>query len=156
MPAFYRMPVAYLTALVAVGLVVAIRRPDRVVEATPNPPAEPIAGEETPGDEPIRPVRPSAPDPILRNSQGLRRKVLVRELGLLAGQSADSPAGSGDPLDYLSIQFVFEETPPGRPSKLRVGPAAGPPVGWVPAESVVEWDTRLMARPTPRAGRPPW
>src|SRR5262249_12088924 len=60
----------------------------------------------------------------------------------------------GKPLDYFAIRFVYGEWPAGAPTMLQVGPRDGPPQGWVPAGSVLEWDTRLMARPTRRAGRP--
>ena len=59
-----------------------------------------------------------------------------------------------DLLDYFAIRFVFGESPPDRPTMIQVGPSGGPAAGWVPMASVLEWDTRLMARPTPRAGRP--
>lgn len=101
-------------------------------------------------NDPEAPARVAAPtaDPILRNAQGLRRKVLVRELGLRAFDRAVGGRASGPPLDYFSIQFLHGQTAPGPEPRLEVGPASGPSAGWVPARSVLEWDTRLMARPT--------
>ena len=61
----------------------------------------------------------------------------------------------GKPLDYFAIRYLIGEEPAGHPERFQVGPMGGPPQGWVPASAVLEWDTRLMARPTPRAGRPP-
>ena len=61
-----------------------------------------------------------------------------------SGNSASAPRSRPDPtsrrpgpdLDYFAIQFVFDEADPARPRPdlLRVGPAEGPPVGWVPAD----------------------
>ncbi|QDV34122.1 vWA domain-containing protein [Tautonia plasticadhaerens] len=161
MPPLYRMPVFYLVTLVvgsALGMASLFRggpgRPPVVGPGVPGPP--PGAGRP---DVEAAHDPPPVDDGILRTADGLRRKVLVRELGLRPrfGPGPDSPP-SGDPLDYYAVQFVFEEARPEGPDgprSLRVGPAEGPPTGWVPADAVLAWDTRLMARPTPRGGRPP-
>ncbi|WP_152051665.1 vWA domain-containing protein [Tautonia marina] len=161
MPPLYRMPVFYLLVLLlggAVGLASWIGgeplgsadrsglddRPNARADRQDAIPAEP----NTPSD-----------DGILRTSDGLRRKVLVRELGLRPRFRPDpaSPS-SGDDLDYYAIHFVFDEadpTGPDAPRFLQIGPAEGPPLGWVPESGLLSWNTRLMARPTPNRSRPP-
>ncbi len=67
-----------------------------------------------------------------------------------AGTGRRGGEAVGRPLDYFAIRFLYGETP----AMFQVGPREGPAQGWVPVASVLEWDTRLMARPTPRAGRP--
>ena len=74
---------------------------------------------------------------------------MIRELDVVPRRTPDGDA-TGRPLDYFAIRFVYGESP----TMVQVGPRAGGPEGWVPRESVLEWDTRLMARPTPRASRP--
>jgi hypothetical protein len=97
----------------------------------------------------IRPVVPSESDAILKTPDGLRRKVVIRELDAVPRKTPDGVA-SGRPLDYFAIRYVYGETP----SMVQVGPRSGTPEGWVPRASELEWDTRLMAKPTPRASRP--
>ena len=151
MPALYRMPVAYLIVLVAAAVWAASTIGRRPVT---------IAGDSGVTDSDVRrgpiasppiSISPSGllTDGILRTPEGLRRKVLIRTLGAtVRGTGArDQPI----PLDYLSIHFVFGE----RPGSREIGPAQGPPIGWVDEDSTLEWDTRLMARPTARQGRPP-
>jgi hypothetical protein len=93
--------------------------------------------------------RPPA-DGILRTADGLRRKVVVKDLAVVC--RADPGGGKpGASLDYFAIRFLYGE----QPGHFQVGLMGGPPEGWVPASSVLEWDTRLMARPTARSGRPP-
>ncbi len=150
MPALYRMPVFYLLVLV-VGLAIGLNHVlSPRVEPDPS-----LAGpvEETP--PPIRVAteaddRPP-PDGILRTVDGLRRKVVVKDLAVVCRSDPGAPRATGPSLDYFSIRFLYGE----QPDWCQVGPMGGPPEGWVPAGSVVEWDTRLMARPTARAGRPP-
>jgi hypothetical protein len=160
MPPLYRMPVFYLALILLgalAGLASMIRGgPDRPARGTDGAmlPSASSRPRIDPGDD-----GPPIDDGILRSSEGLRRKVLVRELGLKPRFEPDpgSPA-SGDPLDYYAIRFVFGEAQPEGPDGpefLQVGPAEGPPDGWVPADSVLAWNTRLMARPTPRTDRPP-
>ena len=153
MPALHRMPVFYL--LVLVGVVAygigggfdsrkVAESVEPIEEATP-----PIRLATEDDDRPAK-------DGILRTTDGLRRKVVVKDLAVVC---RSEPGGGGKavgpPLDYFAIRYIYDEEPKGRPDRFRVGPMGGPPQGWVPASAVLEWDTRLMARPTPRAGRPP-
>jgi hypothetical protein len=157
MPALYRMPIVYLLALFiaagwgltrlgnreATSVEVSLVAP--TVAATPAP-AEP---------EKIAPVPPEPSDGILRTAEGLRRKVVVKDLDLVCRRDPDDGPPVGSRLDYFAIRYLYGETPPGRPRMFQIGPREGPPQGWVPESAVVEWDTRLMARPTARNGRPP-
>lgn len=155
MPAFYRMPVVYLLAVtVAAGwgltrLGGGAKVPNRVVANAPQavPSAAPAPLSERP--EPAEPA-----DGILRTPDGLRRKVVVKDLDLVCRRDPEDGPPVGPKLDYFAIRYLFGETPPGRPRMFQIGPREGPPQGWVPEAAVVEWDTRLMARPTPRRGRP--
>ncbi len=150
MPALYRMPVFYLVVLVAV-VAYGVGHgfgPEKV-----SPTIEP----ESPEDAP-RPIRVatddedrSTKDGILRTADGLRRKVVVKDLAVVCRTDPGGGKVVGKPLDYFAIRFLYGE----KPAQFQVGPMGGPPQGWVPASAVLEWDTRLMARPTPRAGRPP-
>ncbi|MEW4568265.1 vWA domain-containing protein [Tautonia sp. JC769] len=167
MPPLYRMPVVYLLVML-IGGVVGLAS---WIGGSPPPSSSDRSGLDgrttvrpnqdppstTPADTPID-------DGILRTDAGLRRKVLVRELGLRPRFRPDpkSPT-SADDLDYYSIHFVFDEAgaDPADPSGpdsarfLQIGPAESPPLGWVPESGVLAWDTRLMARPTPAGPRPP-
>jgi hypothetical protein len=152
MPALYRMPVFYLLVIVglfAYGVGVGFRpKPISVpVDLTVEPPP-PIRVATEEDDKPT-------PDGILRTADGLRRKVVVKDLAVVC--LADSWSGRvvGKPLDYFAIRYIYDEKPAAHPERFQVGPMGGPPQGWVPASAVLEWDTRLMARPTARAGRPP-
>lgn len=165
MPALYRMPIAYLAAAVVLtilGLATASgRRP------TPSTPAKPAASPRRqpadstpprkPGESPSQPIAgiPQAADGILRTSEGLRRKVLVRTLGLVPRVEPNGRAAGGPALDYFSLHYVLEESPESSDRWLRIGPRDGPPEGWVPLDSVLEWPTRLVATPTPPGQRPP-
>ena len=147
MPALYRMPVFYLLVLVGViaygvghGFRSAKIAP--IVESTEEAP-RPIRVATEADDR-------STQDGILRTSDGLRRKVVVKDLAVVCRSEPGGGRAVGRPLDYFAIRYLYEEGP----GRFRVGPKGGPPQGWVPASSVLEWDTRLMARPTPRAGRP--
>ncbi|HEX8200538.1 MAG TPA: vWA domain-containing protein [Isosphaeraceae bacterium] len=152
MPAFYRMPVFYLVAILvaaAVGLGTLGRGAGTTTTAS-----APLRSEAP------RPVTPKAEpaetpdDGILRTADGLRRKVVVKDLGVVCRSEPRAGRAVGEPLDYFAIRYVFGEAREDGRTMFRVGPLGGPPQGWIPAESVLEWDTRLMARPTPRAGRP--
>jgi len=154
MPALYRMPVFYLALLVGAGAYAIGHRsrPPRAVEAAPEV-VEPIPrvaaakGAEVEGG--------SAGDGILRTAEGLRRKVVVRDLAVGCRTEPGGGKVAGPPLDYFAIRYLHGEEPPGQSAWFRVGPRDGPPQGWVPASAVLEWDTRLMARPTARQGRQP-
>jgi hypothetical protein len=155
MPPLYRMPVFYLAAMslaIAIGLGSWVRaRPaaspvETKVSTVPPAANVPVIAPK-PKDEPVS-------DGILRTADGLRRKVLVKDLDVVCRTEPEGGKPVGGPLDYFAIRFLYGVTPPGRPPMLQVGPRGGPPQGWVEASAVLVWDTRLMARPTPRAGRP--
>jgi len=155
MPALYRMPVFYLILLVGgVGYGVADRfRPERVVEPVDSmrvvSPMAVIVRDSTAVVE-----GGSAGDGILRTADGLRRKVVVKDLAVVARAGPGSGGSVGAPLDYFAIRYLHAAEPVDHPDWLQVGARGEPPQGWVPAASVLEWDTRLMARPTARRGRP--
>jgi von Willebrand factor type A domain len=150
MPALYRMPVFYLVVLVgavAYGFAHGLR------PATVSTEIESESFDEAP-----RPIRVatddedrSTKDGILRTPEGLRRKVVVKDLAVVCRTDPSGGKIVGKPLDYFAIGFLYGE----QPGQFQVGPMGGPPQGWVPSTSVLEWDTRLMARPTPRSGRSP-
>jgi hypothetical protein len=158
MPAFYRMPVFYLLAVVALaaGAVGSLNRRARSAGTESRHAHNDIT---PPSPKVVAPQSPPPVDPddgILRTPEGLRRKVLIKDLDVVCRSDPDGGITVGAPLDYFAIRYLYGETPPGQPKRmLQIGLAAGHPEGWVPAESVLEWDTRLMARPTVRAGRPP-
>ncbi len=144
-PALYRMPVAYLALAVVAGLwLVARGSPRRGDGASVSPSfAAPLLDQLVARAEPQFSRDPGS-DAVPR------RKVVVRELDLVPRRMPDSDA-SGSPLDYYGVRFVHDESP----TMLQVGPRTGVPDGWVPRESVIEWDTRLTARPLTRGARPP-
>ncbi|MHC5543040.1 hypothetical protein ACYOEI_32870 [Singulisphaera rosea] len=161
MPPLYRMPVFYLAVLL-IGGVVEVRhwlRSSSVTSAQPDvasvasPVSEPWVAAPVDAPEPSR--RPVENDGILRTPDGLRRKVLVKDLDVVCRDEPVGGSAVGPPLDYFAIRFVYGESSPDTPTTVRIGPRGGPPQGWIPRDSVLEWDTRLMARPTPREGRPP-
>src|SRR5207249_1912674 len=110
----------------------------------------PVVVVSTPKAEPVEP----ADDGILRTADGLRRKVVVKDLGVVGRSAPRDGWAVGEPLDYFAIRYVFGEVQETGRTMFQIGPREGPPQGWVSSEAVLEWDTRLMARPTPRAGRP--
>jgi hypothetical protein len=149
------MPIVYAAALL-IGLALALgswarspRAPARNAPATAGQASSPAATAPPAAEEP----RDS--DPILRTSEGLRRKVVVKQLGVVCRSDPQGGRPVGAPLDYFAICFLYGQRPDEDPTVLQVGPREGPAQGWVPASAVLEWDTRLMARPTPRRGRPP-
>ena len=151
MPALYRMPAFYLLVLcvgAACGIFAGLW--PRTALAPVESSVEAVPAIRVATDEEDRPP----PDGILRTGDGLRRKVVVKDLAVVCRADLGAGKAVGPPLDYFAIRYLFGESPPGRPSQFQVGPMAGPPQGWVPADSILEWNTRLMARPTPKAGRP--
>ena len=151
------MPVFYLAAMMlaaAIGLSSWVRaRPAVSPGAATGESAGPGAAA-PPAAKPATPVDMPATDGILRTADGLRRKVVIKDLDVIC---RSEPAGGrpvGGPLDYFAIRFLYGESPVAQPTRFQVGPRRGPPQGWVSGEAVLEWDTRLMALPTPRAGRP--
>ncbi len=156
MPALYRMPVFYLLLLVGgtAYLVVAHFRPEPVVEPLDSTSfvavaAAPIAREAAAVVE-----GGSAGDGILRTADGLRRKVVIRDLAVEARDGPGTGSVVGPPLDYFAIRYLHGADPAANPEWLQVGARGERSQGWIPATAALEWDTRLMARPTPRAGRP--
>src|SRR4051794_6966692 len=151
MPPLYRMPLFYLVVLLltaAFGLGSWFSsRPVASPGASTAPAALPLA-KPTVAESPARPKEPRGPsDPILRTADGLRRKVVVKDLDVVCRSEPEGGKVIGWPLDYFAIRFLYGEVPPDRPRMFQVGPRQGPPEGWVDASSVLEWDTRLMARP---------
>lgn len=146
----YRMPVVYVAlALVggaALGAYGLTRGRDR-----PNPPG-PVAddGATITAPEPDRVATiatttppPAVDDGILRTEDGLRRKVLIRSLGLRLRDRPRDGTPVGDEPGLYSLWYVHGEAP----GQIQVGPAEGGPAGWLPADGVLEWDTRIMVRP---------
>ncbi len=165
MPPLYRMPVFYLTISLlglTLGIVSLFSGEETSVRDT-SPENSNLAlvdsnrpDSKSPTNSTIKAPLPISDDGILRTADGLRRKVLVNELALVPRSDPNDSVTNGTPLDYYSIHFVYDETPPDAPEPFfEIGPMEGPPIGWVPARSVLEWDTRLMALPTPRKGRSP-
>jgi hypothetical protein len=154
------MPVFYLAALVltaAVGLGSWMRPSPAVATGTINPGGPDLGavpGRAAAVAKAVAPVDPPATDGILRTADGLRRKVVVKELNVVCQSAPGAGRRVGGPLDYFAIRFLYGESPPEQPTAFQVGPREGPPQGWLSASALLEWDTRLMARPTPRTGRP--
>ena len=142
MPALYRMPVAYLAALAVALTWAVVDRSQRVAVPDLSP---------SPTVATARPAMRTSIDASLVTPAGLRRSVIVKDLGVAL---RDGPGGyvlPGQPLDPFAIRSVFGESA----SMVQVGPRGGEPEGWIPSAATWAWETRLMARPTPRAGRPP-
>src|SRR4051794_15589302 len=151
MPALYRMPVFYLLLLMGAGAYAVLglgSRPSTELSTEIEPVVEPprVAPSEAEEDAIDR------ADGILRTAEGLRRKVVVKDLAVVCRTDPGGGRSVGSPLDYFAIRYVFGAEPIEHPARFRVGPKDGPPQGWVPASAVLEWDTRLMARPTAREG----
>lgn len=159
MPALYRMPVAYAAALLLASVWwFASWEGSSRMEATPvliGPQAQPAMPAPAPVTAAPDPPPTAASDRILRTAEGLRRKVLVKDLDVVCQTEADGGRADGSPLDYFATRFVYGESPPGQPTMMRIGLRKATTPCWVPIASVLEWDTRLMARPTARHGRPP-
>jgi hypothetical protein len=160
---FYRMPVFYLAALILACALWMIQwgrsaasRPvagvEAVVASTTSRTMEPPAQPERPG---AGQAPPAEADAIMRTEAGFRRKVVVKDLDVVCRSEPQGGREVGPPLDYFAIRYVYREWPEGAPTRVEIGPRGGPAQGWVRSAAVLEWDTRLMARPTPRSGRPP-
>ncbi|MEO6809217.1 MAG: vWA domain-containing protein [Isosphaeraceae bacterium] len=155
MPPFYRMPIVYLAALVLATLAVVASVGRRPIATANVPNAPEIVIHPRPVPQSPGPPDPEPKDGILRTADGLRRKVVVKDLGVVCRSEPLGGHSVGPDLDYFSIHFVYEESPADDPRMVQIGPMTGPPLGWVSTNAVLEWDTRLMARPTPTTGRPP-
>ncbi len=166
MPALHRMPLFYLLATVAAAVAALVAHghrdvpskavyPDGSAAVSPQPPTgEPFDANPDPTCGPSGTDGGLADDGILRTPDGLRRKVLVKSLDIVPSPDPGGPRAASPTLDYFSILFVLDERVAGDGQPwFRVGARDGTPIGWVPASGVLEWDTRLMARPTERAGR---
>jgi hypothetical protein len=161
MPVFY---LAMLAAALVIGVASWARAPrsrDTVAsmgratipDRAESSPSSVGAGSPKPDDSP-RPDVVKADDPILRTPDGLRRKVVVKDLDIVCQSKASGGRPVGSPLDYFSIHYLFGEIPGKDTPWYQIGPRDGPPRGWIPGTAALEWDTRLMANPTGRAGRP--
>ena len=154
MPALYRMPAFYLAAALlasAVGVAGLVTGGAPGSRAAPTGAAPPLTVAAPAKPKAAEEISEPADDGILRTADGLRRKVVVKDLDLTCREEPGPGLPVGKPLDYFAIRYVYAEAP----GWIKVGSPGGTPDGWVPAGSVLEWDTRLMARPTRRAGRPP-
>lgn len=156
MPPLHRMPIVYLAA----ALILATLGFARAVGHRTKPAAASVSTTGSPSAPPVVaatsavPIAAAQDDGILRTTDGLRRKVLIRALGVLARVQPQGPPAGSAALDYFSIHYVYGETPPDSARWFRIGTRDGSPEGWVPAEDVLEWTTRLVATPTPRGDRP--
>ncbi len=155
MPALYRMPIVYIVLLlIAAAYPIGMRLTTRATSSSVSivAPEEPSSS----SSSAIRKPDPLLPlnlvnDGILRSPEGLRRKVVIRDL---TTRPMDKPEGGravGSPLDYFSIHYIRAESG----GLVQIGPESGSARGWIPSSAAIEWETRLMARPTARAGRPP-
>ncbi|HEU5117306.1 MAG TPA: vWA domain-containing protein, partial [Isosphaeraceae bacterium] len=158
MPPLLRMPVFYvgLTLLSLTGWLVGRNLlTQQAVESsrasTPSPTVAILSSPETPAVEAA--FRPSTDDPILRTPEGLQRKVVVTDLGVRPWTEARGGGFAGESLDYFGLFFVLSDPPAGS-ERIQIGDREGKPVGWVPQSRVLEWDSRLMAVPTPVPNRP--
>ena len=123
MPPLYRMPVFYLAGLV-LALVVGVGslarstgfRTARTTSdslgggkhsldsaASPRPP-EASKASDTP-----QAVAEVVDDSILRTADGLRRKVVVKDLDVICQSKLLGGHPVGSPLDYFSIHYLFGE-----------------------------------------------
>lgn len=164
MPPLYRMPAFYL-AMLAAALVVGVaswartpRSRDVVVSAEPrkvaNQPKSSVPDAPAKRADVALAGIEKSEDLILRTPEGLRRKVVVKDLDVVCQSKPSGGRPVGSPLDYFSIHYLFGESPGKEAPFYQIGPREGPPRGWIAGTSALEWDTRLMARPTGRAGRP--
>ncbi|WP_406696617.1 VWA domain-containing protein [Singulisphaera sp. Ch08] len=158
MPPLYRMPVFYAFALLitgayAIGTWSASDRTSQrpTPQRTTAPPPDRAALRAPIVESPTTGLM----DGILRTSEGLRRKVLIKDLDVLCQSEPSGGTVANSPLDYFAIRYVYGESPTDRPTAFQLGSKEEASPCWVPSASVLEWDTRLMARPTPRQGRPP-
>src|SRR4051794_3851754 len=118
MPPLYRMPVFYLavlalTTLAGLGTRLSDRPTSAPVSATPAAPP-PASATAVPAAEPPVALPPVAvSDGILRTPEGLRRKVVVKDLDVVCWSEPDRLLGRpvGRPLDYFAIRFVSAESP---------------------------------------------
>lgn len=161
MPPLHRMPIAYLALLIAAAAFGLTRlktgglSEDQTTAPRPVATGEPReASPSIPSAAMVTETGTEAPDPILRTAEGLRRKVLIKDLGVVARSAPVGGVPVGEPQDYFSIHYVLSDPPPGG-GWIEIGDRDGHSLGWLPADAVLEWDTRLMARPAPRNGRPP-
>ncbi len=152
------MPAAYLAAAVLAGSLYASGwlAPQRSVLTLVGPPSLPPAIDanvsvlsQSPSQEPTEVPVTRANGAVLLDPDSLRRKVLVTGRKVIPRKTPEGEP-KGKELSPLAIRFVFAETS----SMFQVGMAAGEPEGWVFRDDVVEWDTRLVARPTNRSSRP--
>ena len=156
MPALYRMPVFYLVVVVGgVGWTLWDRFGGSKADAIPGDQAAVVAAPPPiVRDEAAVVEGGSSDDGILRTADGLRRKVVVKDLAVVARSGPGTGGSVGAPLDYFAIRYLHGAEPTDNPDWLQVGARGAGAQGWVPASAVLEWDTRLMARPTARNGRP--
>lgn len=162
MPALYRMPVFYAIALLMSGAYAVGMWSSSAGGTGRSSPATPTAKTTKPGTR-SRPARNESPqvatpaaDGILRTVEGLRRKVLIKDLNVVCQSEPEGGGGrsANSPLDYFAIRYIYGETPKDRPTAYQLNAQGESTPCWVPSTSVFEWDTRLMALPTSAPGRP--
>ncbi|SIO64723.1 von Willebrand factor type A domain-containing protein [Singulisphaera sp. GP187] len=158
MPPLHRMPVFYAFALLTAGgyAIGTWLASDRATQRSTAPHA--LEASKKKAELPPRTRNVASPlavptDGILRTSEGLRRKVLIKDLDLVCQSEPEGGKLAKSPLDYFAIRYVYGESSKERPTAFQLGSNGQAEPCWVPAASVLEWDTRLMARPTSRQGR---
>lgn len=160
MPPLYRMPIVYVLGLIVAALVLGLRSGSGEPSRQPSSQARPESARKVPpgvvtnGPPSPSPLAPPS-DGILRTPEGLRRKVLIKDLDVVCRREPTSGVFSGSPLDYFAIRYVYGAFPVESPTAFQIGAEGKNDPCWVPATAVLEWDTRLMAQPTPASGRPP-
>ncbi len=163
-PALYRMPVFYLLLIVAGGTAAFFLRGN--TPKSPTGSASPVVAvisrdllpsqsasanhPTTSTPQPAVGVAEALPaDTILRNDDGLRRKVLITTRNVFLRKTADGEA-VGDELPLFATRYVYAESP----TMYRVGATPNGPDGWLSRDDAAGWDSRLVARPTNRSSRP--
>src|SRR5947209_5135540 len=110
MPPLYRMPVFYLavlvlTAALGAGALTRSVGSRAVSPATIEAASAPAAPQ--PAKEVTQEQETTAADGILRTRDGLRRKVVVKDLDVVCRSEPGGGRRVGPPLDYFAIRYVF-------------------------------------------------
>lgn len=88
-------------------------------------------------------------DCLVDETTGIRAKVLVTEEGVRCQDAVPGGGLVGNPLRHFFPYYVFDAWPrTGEPEYYRIGatPRRQSIKGWIPATSVVRWDTRVGVR----------
>ena len=116
MPALYRMPVFYVLLLILAGLYATFRPAPPPPEVAPAP--EVVVSPLKIPDNQVEVEGGSTSDGILRTADGLRRKVVVKDLAVGCRSEPRGGKVVGRPLDYFAIRYVFARRAAGGPSGL--------------------------------------